>query len=400
MTQTQTAMESNSVTQKQRAQLQVQGNPTLDSWQSAPDNRWVFRQIEELLPSAAISAVPVSSRVQSAGLGAFSAIPNLEKQLEDTYTDALLIERRGEVLGEWYANGFGPSRTHLLMSVSKSLCGIVVGTLIDDGLLDPEQLAGAYVPALVGSAYGDATIQQLLDMVAAADYSEDYTNPASEVQAHDRAARWRSPREGDPADTFTFLTGLTRSGEHGARFQYCSAVTDALGWIVEAVTERRYAEEVSDRLWSRIGVENDARISVDRGGCAIANGGISCTARDLARVGRLMLDAGVAKGQEVVSSQWVAQTMAGGDPELALASPNRAVFPGLSYRNQWWSTGNERGNVYAVGIHGQYIWLDPISDTVIVKFSTLPEPVTTAHLATHAELFGELVSVPEGIAAE
>jgi len=386
-----------------RARLGIAANPTLDSWQEAPDNRWVFRHVEELLPSAAVLSSPVGARRASQGLGSLAAVPALSDRLEALCTDALLVERGGRVIGEWYADGFGPHRTHLLMSVSKSLCGILVGALLDEGLLDPQTEAARYVPRLAGSAYGDATIQQLLDMVAAADYSEDYTDPASEVQAHDRAANWRTPRPGDPVDTFAFIAGLTRSREHGERFQYCSAVTDTLGWIVEAVTGNRYADELSDRLWSKLGADHDARVSVDRGGCALANGGVSCTARDLARVGRLMLNGGTAAGdpaagiegagaQRIVSEAWVRQTLDGGDPALAAASANRAVFPGLSYRNQWWSTGNERGNVYAVGIHGQYVWLDPLTDTVIVKFSTLPDPVRTVDLQAHVELFSDVLA--------
>ncbi len=387
--------EPQTVVRAGRAALGITGNPTLDSWQAAPDNRWVFRHVEETLPSAAVSRTSVPDRAGTRGLDRFAAIPRLTGRLEDLCTDALLVERGGEVLGEWYAAGFGPERTHLLMSVSKSLCGIVLGALIDEGLVDPAQTADRYVPALAGAAYGDATVQQLLDMVAAADYSEDYVDPRSEVQAHDRAARWREPLPGDPEDTFAFLTRLTRSHPHGERFQYCSAVTDTLGWVVEAVTGNRYADELSNRLWSRLGADHDARVSVDRGGCAIANGGVSCTARDLARVGRLMLGGGSIDGRRVVSERWVRQTLDGGDPALAAASPNRAVLPGLSYRNQWWSAGNERGNVYGVGIHGQYLWLDPLSDTVIVKFSTLPEPVGAEALRAHVELFGELLAVAE-----
>lgn len=379
------------LTRHGRALLGISGIPTLDSWQSAPDNRWVFRHVEELLPSAAVARVAPRGRTAGIGLRAFADVPELQTRMDALCTDALLVERSGAIVGEWYAPGFGPDRTHLLMSVSKSLCGILVGSLMDDGMIDSRATADIYVPALAESAYGDATVQQLLDMVAAADYSEDYTDPDAEVQAHDRAARWREPRADDPADTFEFLARLRRSEPHGTRFQYCSAVTDTLGWIVEAATGERFADALSRRVWSLIGADHDARVSIDRGGCAIANGGVSCTARDLVRIGRLMLGRGEIGGQRVVSRRWVDQTLAGGEPALASASPNRAVFPNMSYRNQWWATGNERANIYAIGIHGQYVWLDPLTDTVIVKFSTQPAPVATESLRAHAELFQQLV---------
>nr|WP_251364261.1 MULTISPECIES: serine hydrolase [unclassified Leucobacter] len=308
----------------------------------------------------------------------------------------MVVEHRGAIVAEYYAAGFGPDSTHLLMSVSKSLCSITVAALIDDGLIDPARTAETYVPELVGSAYGDATVRELLDMTAAADYSEDYTDSSSEVQAQDRAAGWRTPITGDASDTYEFLSRLRRSREHGEKFEYCSATTDALGWIIEAVTGLRYAEVLSDRLWSRLGASADARIAVDRGGCAIANAGISCTARDLARVGRLMLGGGQIDGRRVISERWVAETMAGGDHEKWLGCAKIAVFPGGSYRNQWWSTGNARGNVYAVGIHGQYIWLDPSTDTVITKFSTAPAPTSMDDTRAHAALFEGISRALEG----
>lgn len=382
------------VTARRRAQLGVLGSPTLDSWQGAPDNRWVFRNVEEMVPSARVANRVEVEPCADIGLRALGHLPNLEQRLEHCYTDALVVERGGQLVAEYYAPGFASDQTHLLMSVSKSLCAIVVGALCDDGLIDASRTLDSYIVELAGSAYGDATIEQLLDMTAAADYSEDYDNPASEVQLQDRAAGWRPTRVSDPADTYEFLARLQRSKPHGEVFQYCSATTDALGWLVETVTGERYAEVLSGRLWSKLGAEQEARISIDRGGAAIANAGISCTARDLARIGRLMLDGGQAEDGRVVSEQWVAATMAGGDPSK-WQSVKRAVHPNGSYRNQWWATGNERGNVYAVGIYGQYIWLDPQADTVIVKYSSEPIAVSLASSELHNDLFIEIAKAVE-----
>nr|WP_281370292.1 serine hydrolase [Microbacterium pseudoresistens] len=310
--------------------------------------------------------------------------------MEDAYTDALVVVRKGELIAEYYREGFSPVDRHLLMSVSKSLCGITVGALIDDGLIDPAATVAEHVPELAGSAYGDATVAQVMDMTVAVDYSEDYRDPDSHVRAQDRIAGWRPLHEGDPEDTYAFLSSLRASGPHGQRFQYCSADTDVLAWIVEEVTGRRYAEVLSERLWQRLDCADDASVTVDAAGFPFANGGISCTARDLARVGELMLAGGELGGRRIVSEHWVRQTLAGGDPELARDSAIRQTHPGASYRNQWWSTGNARGNVYAVGIHGQYIWLDPPTGVVVVKMSSCPEPVTVAWNDVHSALFRDI----------
>src|SRR5690606_20047259 len=98
-------------------------------------------------------------------------------------------------------------------------------------------------------------------------------------------------------------------------FQYCSADTDVLAWIVERVTGLRYSEALSVHLWSKLDADRDATITVDTTGFGFANGGISCTARDLARVGRMMLDGGAAPGGRVVSEAWVRSIMEGGSRE-------------------------------------------------------------------------------------
>ncbi|MDI2034904.1 serine hydrolase domain-containing protein [Paenarthrobacter nitroguajacolicus] len=350
--------------------------PTLDSWQEGPHNRWAFAHLGELIPTAAVTrrfpATPAGTTERLETLG----MQGLRQRLEESYTDAFLVIQGNQVIAEYYRPGFAPDDLHLVMSISKSLCGLVIGALVDSGEIDPSARAVDYVPELIGSAYDGPSVQAVLDMAVAVDYREDYLDPASEVQTHDRSAGWRTRRDGDPTDTYAFLTTLTGPGSTGepARFQYCSANTDVLAWIIERVTGLRYADALAKYLWSRIGADRDATITVDAAGFGFANGGVSCTARDLARVGRLMLDGGKGPGGRVASEAWVRAILAGGDPDAMEDSSFTALHPGGSYTRQWWCTGNERGNVTGIGIHGQYLWLDPLSDTVIVQLSTWPEP--------------------------
>lgn len=351
------------------------GRPTLDTWQGAPDNRWAFAHLGELVPSATVArnrpADPAAATVRLDALA--PQLPDLRARLEHSFTDAFLVLQGDEVTAEYYRPGFAPDDLHLLMSVSKSLCGLVVGRLIDDRRIHSEGRVTDYVPELAGSVYDGPTVRHVLDMQIAIDYDEDYVNPAAEVQTHDRAAGWRGRRPGDPEDTYAFLTTLRGDGSVG-EFQYCSANTDVLAWIVERVTGLRYSEALSVHLWSKLGADRDATITVDSGGFGFANGGISCTARDLARVGRLMLDGGLAPRGRVVSEGWVRGVLAGGDRDAMTYEGFTSAFPDGSYTRQWWCMGNERGNVSGVGIHGQNLWLDPRTDSVIVKLSSWPEP--------------------------
>ncbi|MGI9822102.1 serine hydrolase domain-containing protein [Agromyces sp. Marseille-Q5079] len=363
------------------------GRPRLATWQDAPDNRWAFAHLGELVPTATVArslrAVPAEATVRLDALT--HSMPELEARLERSFTDAFLVLRGAEVLAEYYRPGFAPDSLHLVMSVSKSLCGLVVGALIGAGRIDPERPVTDYVPELAGSVYDGPSVRHVLDMQIAIDYDEDYTNPAAEVQAHDRAAGWRDRRTGDGADTYAFLTTLRGNGSLG-EFQYCSANTDVLAWVVERVTGLRYSDALSVHLWSKLDADHDATITVDAAGFGFANGGVSCTARDLARVGRLLLDGGVAPRGRVVSEEWVSAVLDGGDREAMTYEGFTTAFPDGSYTSQWWCTGNERGNVSAIGIHGQNLWLDPRTDSVIVKLSTWPEPDSAFWHGVQSEL--------------
>lgn len=371
---------------------------TLDNWQESPFNRWGFAHISELITTATIhrgSPAQPCTTSKPANTQHVDRWHSVEAFLESTYTDAIVVLHRGNLVMERYFGAFRPHDRHVLMSVSKSICALTVGILVGRGLIDTQQSVRHYVPLLSGTAYGDATVRQVLDMTAAVRYSENYLDADSEVQQQDRVACWRPRLETDPRDTYEFLTLLQSAGEHGRSFQYCSAGTDVLAWIIENVTGKRYADVISDELWSRLGTQDDALITTDSGGFAFANGGIACTARDLAKIGQLMLNEGKANDLTVVPPWWIKDTMRGGDPRLARGTAYQQVHANGSYRNQWWVPGDSRGTVYAAGIHGQFVWIDPASDTVIAKFSSCPQPVSLELSRAHAAGFGQMISILE-----
>jgi len=361
---------------------------TLDNWQVGPANRWAFQHVDEVVRTVGVPHG--DAPVLDLATGDPWRVPDLDDFLDRTCTDGLLVLHGRDVVLERYLNGLTPSTRHLLMSVSKSLCGAVVGRYVGSGDVEVDAHVAQYVPELADSAYGDATVQQVLDMTVAVQYDETYDDPASEVQTHDRVGGWRSPRPEDPAGDCEFLTTLRRSGEHGRTFAYCSANTDVLAWILERVTGRRYTDILSTDLWGRIGAESDAYVTVDRSGFPMANAGACVTLRDLARFGRVVLDGGVGPtGDPVIPPEWVADIRRGGartDSEADL----RAVHPNGSYRNQFWVSGDERGSFYGVGIHGQYVWMDPTANVVVAKLSSLPVADDPTSWAEHVAFFTAL----------
>ena len=361
---------------------------TLDNWQDGPSNRWSFQHVDEVVTTVELPRGdgPVLELTEGTPL----SVPGLEGFLARTCTDSLLVLHGRQIVLERYLNHMTPSKRHLLQSVSKSMCGALVGRYVDSGHLAVDATVTHYLPELAGTGYGSATVRQLLDMTASVAYDETYENPDSEVQQHERVGGWRSRRRGDPPDTYAFLSSLRPRGRHGGSFDYCSANTEVLAWLLERVAGLGYAELLARDLWSRIGAERNGFITVDASGFPMASGGVCVTTRDLARFGRVLLDEGRGPtGESVVPASWVADIRAGGSRAAAADSMGEA-HPLGSYRNQFWVTGDAHGCHYGVGVYGQYLWLNPATDVVVVKTSSLPCADDTGHWIDHVRFFDVL----------
>ena len=370
-------------------------NFNLDHWQDGPLNKWAFQNISAFLPVAEIAPAKAPIALESAPLAGIEKLSIsaegkqylLPELLEETHTDSVIVLKNGKVAYEKYFNGMHQESLHLLQSVSKSILGALYSIYIDRGVVDPEKNLSHYVPELKSSVYGSATIAQALDMTAALNFSEDYTDSNSEMARLDRACGWRSNFTDGDTGLSSFLPTLTANGQHGKYFQYCSANTDALAWVISRVMGKPYSELIETELWQPMGASNTASITLDQEGLAVGNGGISCTAHDLALFGQLVLNEGLFNGQQILPQAWVKSTFNGALKEVAVPAYLSSLHPDGSYKNQWWVTGSLAREIYAVGIYGQYISIDPSTKTVIVKLSSIPIPVDPSHSRMHMSLF-------------
>ena len=370
-------------------------NFNLDDWQDGPLNKWAFQNISSFLPVQEIAPAEKPLQVANAALQGLETLSiesmgktySLSNLLKETDTDAIVVLKYGELAYEKYFNGMQEGSLHLLQSVSKSILGALYSTMIEKGVIDPEKTLAHYVPEFGKSVYGQATIAQALDMSVALQFSEDYTDPNSEMARLDRACGWRNNFTNQDSGLQNFLPTLVANGEHGKFFQYCSANTDALAWVISRVTGKSYAHLIEEELWQPLGARTAATVTLDDHGLAVGNGGISCTARDLALFGQLVLDQGIINGHQVLPKSWVEQTINGASKDVAVPVYLSSLHPAGSYKNQWWITGSPAREIYAVGIYGQYIWIDPSTRTVIVKFSSIPIPVDPTHSRMHMSLF-------------
>lgn len=351
---------------------------------SFPKLRWTVCHFRELMPTVGISRglgapVPLARSID-ASIDALTFTPSGGGQsmtwadsLAANYTDGIVVLHAGTVVYERYFGCLGDAGQHAAMSVTKSLTGLLGEMLVAEGALDESAKVGAIVPELAASAFGDATVRQVLDMTTGLHYSEDYADPDSEVWRY-AAAGSPLPKPADyvgPRGYYEYLETVRKQGEHGVAFGYKTINTDALGWIITRVTGKSVAALLSERLWSRMGAEQDAYFTLDSIGTPYAGGGLNAGLRDMARIGQLLLDGGVINGQRLVPEAAVQRIQAGGD-KAAFAKAGYTQLQGWSYRGMWWISHNEDGAFMARGVHGQSIYIDPKARMVIARFSSHP----------------------------
>jgi CubicO group peptidase (beta-lactamase class C family) len=208
-------------------------------------------------------------------------------------------------------------------------------------------------------------------------FNEDYDDPNGDVARYRHAVGWDPVPPGqDALDLRSFLKIQKPDGQqHGGLFHYVSTNTDVLGWVYERACAKPYADIVSETLWQPLGAECDACITVDAHNAMRAAGGISVAPRDLARFGEMIRRRGIAHGRQVVPGAWIDDINERGDPEAWARSEMAEIFPQASYRSQWYRIDRDHGVLVAFGIHGQFIYIHPGAELVIIRMASEATPL-------------------------
>ena len=303
---------------------------------------------------------------------------SIDKFLDETDTDGLVILHGGKVVLEHYDNGMTSNTPHILMSVSKSLTAIVAGILIEQGKLDPEQEVVSIIPELKDSVYSDATVRHVLDMRVGLDFDENYLATSGPIVEYRKSTNWNPLGPGErPNDLRTFLASLKeRNGPDGGPFHYVSTNTDLLGWILERASGIRFADLLSTLLWQPMGAQCPAYITVDRLGAPRCAGGICTTTMDLARVGQLIVQNGRRNDTPIIPANWIEDMSGGGDPKAWAAGDLICYFGdrAMHYRNKWYIL-RERDIALGLGVYGQNVFVDKANELVIAKVSSQAPPL-------------------------
>jgi CubicO group peptidase (beta-lactamase class C family) len=364
-----------------------------DKFLKFPEIRWSLSHVRELLPTIPVwrgSGAP--SDLGALTEGAMAPIDALAfddlhgrrltwaQALLDTYTDGIVVLHRGRRIFERYFGALQPHGTHACFSITKSYAATMAATLLHEGVLDENKAVGYYIEEARGSAFEDASLRQLLDMQVGIAYSEDYANPDAEFWKYGRAAGLRPTPAGytGPDHHYAFLTTLKKQGEHGLAFDYKTVNTEMLCWIMARVTGVPLARMLSERIWSKLGCEEDGYLAVDSIGVATGGAGLNANLRDVARFGEVMRCEGSWHGRQIIPAAVVADIRRGAEADK-FAKAGYELLPGYSYRNMWWVGPPSSGIFEGRGIHGQRLYVAPHAELVIARFASHPVASSSAN---------------------
>ena len=356
---------------------------------SFPKLRWSVCHLREFLPTEEISRglgapvplvylPPAEFADKRQAIDALTFLPmnsdeetTWEESLYANYTDGMLIIHEGRVVYERYFGCLDEGGKHAAMSMTKSVTGLLAEIMVAEGSLDDTALVRDIIPEIADSAFANATVREVMDMTTGVQYSEDYSDPDADIWLYSAAAS-PLPKSEDyagPDGYWEYLQQVRPEGRHGDQFHYKTINSDMLGWIISRVSGKWVTELTSERLWRRMGAEQDAYQTVDGKGVPFAGGGLTAGLRDLGRLGLLVLNEGVINGERLFPAEVIRSIRAGGDRSKFVGFP---TIPGGSYTSQWWAFHNEHGAFAARGVHGQTIYVDPTAEMVLVRFASFP----------------------------
>jgi len=290
----------------------------------------------------------------------YSLSANEEQALDKYKTVAFLVARDSLLLFEKYWEGYGPQSHSNSFSMAKSIVGLLVGCAIDDGYISSlDQPVGDFIPEFSMGDKAKITIRHLLTMSSGLSWDEAY---ASLFSTTTQAYYGKFLRE--------LVLNQSVIAEPGKEFNYLSGDTQLLSIIVAEATGMSVGEYMSEKIWNQIGAEQPALWSLDReGGIEKAYCCFNSNARDFARIGRLVLNRGKWNGLQIVSDEYLSETL---KPTTHLADKELGGVPTERYGNQWWFTVHRNHQViFARGILGQYIFIIPDLNLVVVRLGHL-----------------------------
>jgi len=350
------------------------------SWEE--DQTWTFQHMSELFPSRTISRAGHVTRFEREPV-ALEKIRfvlagqevGFEEFWKDNQTAGMVVLHEGRLVFERYDLGADETTRFTSWSVAKSFTSTLVGLALGEGHIESLEIPlDHYLPEVAGTGYEGVTIAQALQMSSGVRFSEEYDRSGgSDVIDFMTNSLFLSR---SPANALAI--DFPRAHAPGSVFNYNTAETQVLAWVVQRATGQSPAAYLEQKLWRPLGMEHDAswlldiegKRGMEMGGCCL-----NMALRDQARFGQLFLQDGSWEGERVLPEGWVGRATVPSEAHLHWGGASPYTEHG--YQFQWWSIGT--GAFSAEGIHGQFIYVDPTRQVVIAKASSWPEAWTDEH---------------------
>lgn len=294
--------------------------------------------------------------------------------LEDTKTSALLVVKDDVIKYEKYFYGGDPQTLFSSNSMGKSFVSALMGIAVAEGAVESiEDPIGKYIPEFAGTELESIPIRACLQMASGIDFNEDTDMSRFSMRT----------LMGTPSMKVIADHGVQEEPYTHRRYQ--SINTEILGQIIKNATGCGLAEYMEEKLWKRIGAEQDAYWTLSNG-TELAMGGLSVSLRDYARFARLYLNGGSFRGEQILTKEWVRDSM---DVSAAYSRPgaNQDIYNAIGYGYQWWVPEGDRGEFMAIGVYGQWMYADPSRQIIIVKTSADPDFMSQDYELKHVEFF-------------
>lgn len=312
---------------------------------------------------------------------------NSLKFIDSSYTQGLIIIQNDTIQYENYWRGQKENVRHISWSVSKSYVSALFGIAMEEGHIQSvEQTVDEYLPELKVSGYAGVKIKDVLQMSTGVGFDETYSDPNSDINRY-----WDGFGNGESQDEFA--ASLQNEIEPGTYNHYVSINTHVLGMIIVKATGKSLTEYLQEKIWKPIGAEFDAYWIADGEGMEMALGGLNACLRDYAKLGRLYLNNGNWNGKQIIPQSWIEASTHSTEEHLQANSENSSS-PTFGYGYQWWIPDGDQGEIMAIGVFNQHIYINPTTNTVIVKNSanknyydgSNPYGSTSTHLEFYRKL--------------
>ena len=286
---------------------------------------------------------------------------DLYDYLADARVAGILVLKNGEIAFEDYELGIGPDTRWVSFSMAKSITSTLTGAAVAEGFISSlDDPVVRYVPALKGSAYDGVSVRQILTMSSGVRWDETYTDPKS-----DRRKMLELQLKGNPDELLRFMGSLPRAAPPGTVWNYSTGETFVLGAVVERATHQHLSDYLSEKIWKPAGMEQDATWWVEGPDeVGWAGSGIAATLRDYSRFGLIAANEGRVNGKPIVPNGWFAEA----------GSSRHIGGKNVDYGYMWWTDSEAPGRFAAIGIFGQYMYINPHEHLVIVALSAQPKP--------------------------